>query len=127
MNLRSFIADQTGEDVAFIVLNVTTKLGPFTATLGVGKIENGELFLSPVAQACLERMAKLTERTKDKETVHFVEVASKNKLRDKVRNAFLRATRHDQIFFVCRDDKIYDQVFEELHIQNHDATSDSSH
>lgn len=125
MNLRSFLADQTGQEQAYIVLNTTTNMGSFLVGLEVGKVSGGEALVTPVGQACLNRIAEIADQSS--KTVHVVEVAGKNKLREKVRGAFLRATARDCIFFVCGNGKLYDDVFKELNFQAPDATSHATH
>jgi hypothetical protein len=125
MNLRSFLADQTGEEQALMVLNTTTNMGPFHVGLGVGMVQDGEVMLTPVGQACAERLMKLFHS--EGSACHFVEVAAKNKLREKVRKAFLRAAPQDNIFFICGDDKLYDAVFAELNFQKPDAEPTFGH
>ena len=92
-----------------LVLDVVINLGHYFCGLGVGKIEDGEVYASPIGQQVLKRLAEYSHNSNG--SFHVVEIKSKLKAKQRIKQAFLNAKPNDAVFFVCRDDKIYDSVF----------------
>ncbi len=111
MSIQSFLVKQEGQ-IQYVLLDVVTERGHFFCSLGVGYINNGDLHLSEVGQSALNALADNTGAKK--ETVHFVEIATKNRATERVPQAFERAEPSDTVFFVCKDSAVYDAVFAQL-------------
>lgn len=115
MSIQSFLVKQEGQ-FQYMLLDVVTEQGHFFCSLGVGYINNGDLHLSEVGQSALNALAQSIGVTK--ETIHFVEIATKNRAAERVPQAFERAKPSDTVFFVCKDSAVYDAVFALLGFQN---------
>lgn len=124
MTIKSFLVKQEGQ-VQLLVLDVVTNLGHFFCSLGIGKMEGGEVYVSSTGQQALERLAEYSRTTNG--AIHLVEIKSQLKANQKVPQAFLNAKPSDAVFFVCKDPKVYDSVFSLLGLQKHDPFTASTH
>lgn len=124
MKIQSFLVKQEGQ-VQLLVLDVVTNLGHYFCGLGIGKIESGEVYVSQIGQQVLERLAEYSKDSNG--SFHVVEIRSQLKASKRVPQSFLNAKPSDSVFFVCKDDKVYDSVFSLLGFQQHDPFTASTH
>ncbi|WP_431797994.1 hypothetical protein SGO26_30005 (plasmid) [Cupriavidus metallidurans] len=110
MNISSEIKDQAKYLESYVVLDTVTAAGKFAVGLGIGNVAREGLYLTPVGQAAYERLKEL-----GKNSPQLVDVASKFKAKELVRQAFLKADAGGSIFFVCREG-IYDTVYDLLNV-----------
>lgn len=111
MNISSEIKDQAKYLESYVVLDATTAAGSFAVGLGVGTVAREGLYLTPVGQAAYERLKALGKQS----LPQLVEVASKFKAKELVRQSFLRADSGASIFFVCKEG-VYNAVYDLLNV-----------
>lgn len=85
--------------------------------LGQGALRSGDLHLSPVAQACMERLLAHSAQQRPGGAVHVVEIKRFNRVAKRVSEALAAAQDGDVVFFACGDSAIYDAVFPKLNVQ----------
>jgi hypothetical protein len=122
MNLTSHFVEQLGVEHQYMVFESTTAFGRYFAGVGVGRLQGGDALLSEVGRGCLERLIQYSDtRARDlgvkKLTMMFVEVRSKQKARERVPQAFLKAPPMTSFFFVCKDVDVYEYVFKMLNVR----------
>ncbi|MBB4726372.1 hypothetical protein [Xanthomonas arboricola] len=93
----------------------------FTA-IGVGRVERGEAYTTPVAQNTLNALAAYSN-DHGHGRFHMVEVATEAAAPMRVNKALETAHDKEAVFFVCRSPKVYDAVFFALKV---DATQPRS-
>ena len=114
MNISSKLKDQSDFPEQYVVLDSTTPIGLVHVGIGVGAIERKNLFLTEVGRAAFERLNHFGQSKVSK--LHLVEVMSCFKGKKVVPKAFISAKPGDSIFFVCKDNNVYDSVFAMLGI-----------
>lgn len=125
MKLRSYLIQQPAPE-NYLILDVIAPTGHFTCTLAIGRIENGEVLLSPVGQRAMEALSQHVEDSPNL-TVHIIEITSQLKARQRVPAIFATAKAGSAMLFVCRDSHVYDAVFALLGFEEFEKPSDATH
>lgn len=121
--IQSFLVelapDKNGH--VFVVLDTIFEHRRITTACGVGRMERGEVLLTPVAQATLNALVTCTGGD-NAGAIHLVEIATVAAAPIRVRKALKAADEKDAVFFVCRNPQVYDAVFQQLNPAAVDTT-----
>lgn len=108
MKISSTVKDQSAYDERYVVLDSITPLGAFHISLGIGRFEGRQGFLTEVGLAAYHRLNHLVGTAGQK--LHLVNVTSALKAREVVPREIMKSKAGDSIFFACKDPAVYDKV-----------------
>lgn len=117
MKIVSSLLPPDSSNVVLMVLDAVVDARSVFVGLGQGELRDGEPFITPVAQACLARLLEHSRQQAETGSVHMVEIKHFHGLPERVCEAMAAAQQGDAVFFVCANGRIYDAVFEQLHVQ----------
>jgi hypothetical protein len=112
LKIASKFKDQSAFEQNYVVFDTVTPVGEFHVGLGTGGLERKQLFLTEVGQAAFSRLTETVGAGAQK--LHLIEVTTGLKARSLVPNTFMAAKSGDSVFFVCKNESVYDTVFELL-------------
>lgn len=112
LKIASKFKDQSAFEENYVVFDTVTPVGGFHVGLGSGGIERKQLFLTEVGQAAFSRLNEIVGTRAQK--MRLIEVTTALKARSVVPNTFMAAKPGDSVFFVCKNESVYDAVFELL-------------
>lgn len=121
--IQSFLVELAPDENGhvFVVFDTIFEHRRVATACGVGRMERGEVLLTPVAQATLNALAAYTGGD-NAGAVHLVEVATVAAAPIRVRKALKAADDKDAVFFVCRNPQVYDAVVLQLNPAAADST-----
>ena len=125
MEITSHLIDQ--KDVSYTVLDTIADGKHFFVSLGIGTVtaQQDDAMLTPVGYNALMRLTEISESSEG--TVALIEVMNRNHVGRKIKRAFKQFTPGDAIFFVCKDDLVYDAVFRVFNLQKRDVNHQTNH
>lgn len=94
----------------FLIFDTTLAGKHVFTACGVGRIQDGQPLLSPVAESTFMALMDYAN-SEELGQVHFMEIASTEAAPARVRKALEVADEKDVVFFLCRDSQIYDAAF----------------
>lgn len=125
MNIKSFLVKQPG-NVQYMVLDSVFNNNHYACAIGVGDLSDGEPRLTEVGAGAMNALAEYTKNF-DSNDFFFVEITSQLKAKQRVPLAFANAKPNSAIYFICKDDKVYDFVATLLAIQQYSPYDASTH
>lgn len=115
MQISSVLKAQAGHIERFFVVSVSTERGAFLVSLGVGKKEKGNIFLTDTGIRAKDRLCELAGV--DVSAVNFIMVPSPFQAVGALRTALLSHRPGAVLFFVCKSSLAYDKISSELNVQ----------
>ena len=103
MPILSKIHAQPGA-IQHLVFDVVVDTTPFFAGTVIGKLQNGEPYLSVVGSETMRRLVAAQQAGSANATMHIVEILTPDRVAGRLAQISAAVSRHDAVLFLCSDD-----------------------